>query len=212
MHEREGYHHGNLREALLAAALELLDTEGEGAVTVRAVARMAGVSHSAPAHHFGDRDGLIEALKAQVARELGQVLRTSTQGRDAITSSQRIGVAYVRWAIEHPARFRLLSRYTPHSPLRPQPVPADPDEGRRSGAWDGFGRSVLIEVLEDAQAGGRITSGDPMALAMTAWSAMHGLAILLLDGLLTDGPPTVEQAERLAEKVTTVLGFGLLAR
>lgn len=211
---RGNYHHGDLRSALLDASLRLLDAEGENAVTLREVARLTEVSHSAPTHHFGNREGLIEALSAEAARQLADYLRSATRAAgDQARSSQLIGIAYVRWAVEHPHRFRMLSRFRPSSPLETSAAHAGDESDRALGrAWESVGQSVLVETFEAGQAAGVIAAGDPLVLAMTAWATTHGLATLLLDGLLTDGPPTVEQAVHVAEEATVVLGLGLIKR
>src|SRR5262245_24493316 len=94
------YHHGDLPPALLRAAGKILEKEGVGALSLRELARRAGVSHNAPYRHFPDRDSLLAALAAEGFVELRQELERQG-GTDA-------GVAYVRFALAHPQRFRLM--------------------------------------------------------------------------------------------------------
>src|SRR4051812_36803257 len=94
------YHHGNLRPALLRAASKTLEKEGAGALSLRDLARRAGVSHNAPYRHFRDRDSLLAAIATEGFRQLGDALR----GR----AGKEMGAAYVRFALEHPQQFRLM--------------------------------------------------------------------------------------------------------
>src|SRR5271165_5836654 len=103
------YHHGNLRQALLNAGLELVTQKGINGFTLREVARRAGVSHNAPYAHFRARADLVAALAAQGVRGLRDALaeaRDRTTG-NAIDRLRSTGVAYVRFAIQNPAAFRL---------------------------------------------------------------------------------------------------------
>src|SRR5688572_22189691 len=100
------YHHGDLRRALLDGAVAAIDEVGPTAMSLRDVARRAGVSHAAPAHHFGDKAGLLSALAAEGFRGLAAEL-----GRAAATGSfLEVGVAYVRFAVAHPAHFAVMFR------------------------------------------------------------------------------------------------------
>src|SRR5690349_3579164 len=94
------YHHGDLRPALLKAAGRVLEKEGPAALSLRELARRAGVSHNAPYRHFADREALLAALAADGFRMLGEVL--------GVASSRHRGEAYVRFALEHPQLFRLM--------------------------------------------------------------------------------------------------------
>src|SRR5579875_2460713 len=94
------YHHGDLRPALLRAAVEVIGQSGPAAMSLREVARRAGVSHAAAAYHFGDKAGLLTAVAAQGYRMLTEELRSA---RDARRGFLEVGVAYVRFAVSHRA-------------------------------------------------------------------------------------------------------------
>src|SRR5215217_151305 len=94
------YHHGNLRPALLRAADKILEKEGVAALSLREAARQAGVSHNAPYRHFADRQSLLAALAAEGFELLAAAMRGH--------SGKEMGEAYVRFALEHPQRFRLM--------------------------------------------------------------------------------------------------------
>jgi AcrR family transcriptional regulator len=147
-----------LRPALLAAAGKLLEKEGPGAISLRDLARRAGVSHNAPYRHFSDREALLAALAAEGFRQLGEAL--------AHTSGREMGEAYVRFALEHPQLFRLMFgghlRFSRHAGLAE----------RAARTYEG-----LVAAF-----GSQSSIGDPHKAAAAAWSLVHGLAHLLLDG------------------------------
>ena len=110
------YHHGDLRPALLRAAVEAIGQAGPAAMSLREVARRAGVSHAAAAYHFGDKTGLLTAVAAQGYRMLTEELQNA---RDAHRSFLEVGVAYVRFAVSHRAHFEVMYRpelYRPDDP------------------------------------------------------------------------------------------------
>src|SRR5258706_6813060 len=104
------YHHGDLRDTLLQSALELLESEGIDALSLRELARRVGVSHAAPSHHFPDKRALLAALAAHGFATLADEMdRAATRaGRDPVRRLTATGVAYVRFALAHPRLFRLM--------------------------------------------------------------------------------------------------------
>ncbi|MGQ0544505.1 MAG: TetR/AcrR family transcriptional regulator [Betaproteobacteria bacterium] len=152
------YHHGDLRTALLAAASDTLEEQGLAALSLREVARRAGVSHNAPYRHFADRESLLAELAAEGFRELGAALAAKA-GRD-------MGEAYVRFALDHPNRFRLM-------------FGGQLSAGRHAGLA-AAGRHTYEVLLRAFRAQPGIA--DPDKAAAAAWSLVHGLAQLLLDG------------------------------
>jgi AcrR family transcriptional regulator len=152
------YHHGSLRPALLRAAGKLLENDGPEALSLRELARRAGVSHNAPYRHFAGREALLAALAADGFRLLGEAL--------ARTSGRAMGEAYVGFALEHAQLFRLMFggrlRFSRHSGLAA--AAAKPYE-------------ALLAAFRAQPA-----IADPEKAAAAAWSLVHGLAHLLLDG------------------------------
>src|SRR5437762_1209442 len=101
------YHHGDLRRALMTAAIEAIGEHGPAAVSLRDLARRANVSHAAPAHHFGDKAGLLTALAVEGFTLLAAELR---EARERTGSFLEVGVAYVGFAVRHPAHFAVMYR------------------------------------------------------------------------------------------------------
>jgi len=167
------YHHGNLRRALLDAALNTIATDGVAALNLRALARRCGVSHAAPAHHFGDRTGLLTAI----ATEGYDGLAAATAATWAETSSfLEVGVAYVRYAVAHPGHFAVMFR----------PDLVDPDDPELARA-----RSASAAMLYGPVGSVATVEGDEGARRIAgtaAWALVHGLATLWLQGGLRGGP------------------------
>lgn len=190
------YHHGDLRRALLAAALDILRADGTAGLTLRAVARRAGVSHQAPYHHFADRAALVAAVAQdgfeRLAAELGRAQRAAA---GAVARLQETGVAYVVFAVRHPEHFRVMFG----SELAERV--AHPDLDRAA-------RRVFEQLLEPAGALFPLQSSDSSTISATLWAVVHGLAMLLIDGQLP-GHARPAKARRLALEVTERLWFGL---
>jgi len=151
------YHHGNLRSALLRAAGKTLEKEGVASLSLRDAARRAGVSHNAPYRHFADRDALLAALATEGFGILGEAMRGHT--------GKEMGEAYVRFAIAHPQRFRLM-----FGGMLPMAKYAELQEASLSTY------RTLVDAFKDLP--------RPEVAAAAAWSLVHGLANLLLDGHL----------------------------
>src|SRR5829696_9192910 len=115
------YHHGDLPRVLLEAAVEAIAEVGPAAVSLRELARRAGVSHAAPAHHFGDKAGLLTAVAADGFRRLAATLRDTYQ---ASGSFLEVGVAYVGFAVGHRAHFEVMFRPELYHPDDPELVQA----------------------------------------------------------------------------------------
>jgi AcrR family transcriptional regulator len=180
------YHHGNLPEALLAAAAELIKRDGPAALSLREVARKAGVSHGAPAHHFTDKAGLLTALATQGFELFTLALSEARDaaGTDPMDRFAATGRAYVLFAARHRAHFEVM--------FRPELL-HEGDAALAQSSAAAYG--VLTGVIAEAQASGYAAGMDPEVLATTAWSTAHGLATLWLAGNLRglERHPTLEQ-------------------
>ena len=188
----DGYHHGDLRRALLDATLKLVDERGPEGFTLRAASRLAGVSDAAPYHHFADKDALLAAVAEEGFRELDRALtkaadRTSTP---ALAHALALGTAYVMFAVEHPSHYRVMfSRGLDHV--------RHPDVATAAAA--AFQR-VRDALLAAAVAHGRVLPTEQLIYA--SWGLVHGLSFLAIDGLLGN---VAEDRERLRSLVSGAL-------
>jgi AcrR family transcriptional regulator len=175
MSKRTAYHHGDLRSALLRASLLLIDESGIGALSLREVARKAGVSHNAPYHHFKDRGSLLAALVedgfAALAQEMADARAAAPSGTARF---EACGLAYIRFALKSPARFKLM--------FRPELTGPGAEAAVAQSSTPAL--DTLTAAIIEAQAGGLAPAGDPKPLVLTCWAAVHGFASLLLDGPL----------------------------
>jgi AcrR family transcriptional regulator len=178
------YHHGDLPAALLAAVAELIDEGGLEAVSLRAAARRAGVSHAAPAHHFGDKAGLLTAFALDGFQRFGAALATA---RDQAEGSGEevllaMGRAYLAFTDEHRPHFEVM--------FRPELVGEHDTEVHAAGA---AALAVLADHLAACLEPG-VGDEEVFQLALATWSAIHGLAILRTDGVLAHLGVDDEQA------------------
>ncbi|MFJ5934419.1 TetR/AcrR family transcriptional regulator [Streptomyces sp. NPDC093071] len=172
------YHHGDLRAACLRAARELLEEDGSAGLSLRAVARRAGVSATAPYRHYADRDALVSAVAAEGYRELAEHLAGAHPSPSTPDELAAVAVAYVRFALEHPALFRAMFA-----------EPCDPTSAERvaaTAAISEYVRGIVRATFPDA---------DAEALSTTVWALVHGLAFLHLDGKLDASTPEVVAAQ-----------------
>ena len=175
MSKKTAYHHGDLRHVLLEASLALIDESGIGALSLREVARKAGVSHNAPYHHFKDRGSLLAALVEDGFTVLAEeMVAARAAASDARARLEACGLAYIRFALKSPARFKLMFR----------PELTGPDAEAAVAQSSTAALDTLTAAIIEAQAGGLAPAGDPKPLVLTCWAAVHGLASLLLDGPL----------------------------
>jgi AcrR family transcriptional regulator len=189
------YHHGNLRQVLLDAAAEAIEEEGLAALSLRALARKVGVSHGAPARHFPDKAALLTALATEALERFQSAVRKAAEegGQSAVARFRAIGICYVRFALENPAHFHIMTR--------PEFYSAGDEAFSR-------GYQELFDTMRDAAAAAQRESRedwlDPQAFLITTWSTVHGLATLWLDGTLEDriGPvDLVAMADRAFDLV-----------
>lgn len=193
------YHHGALREALLQAAERVLERDGLSGLTLRAVAREAGVSHAAPTHHFGDLTGLLSELAAVGFRQFNAAMASSCAA--ATTPLDRALArpkAYVAYAQAHPGMYGIMFRTERLDYSRPSLHEAA--EASFAGLANAVGTMRQEQISGDA-----LTLNQGAAIAR-AWSLVHGFTMLLLDGRLEDildRLPEGTTAERLLEAMLT---------
>jgi AcrR family transcriptional regulator len=172
------YHHGDLPAALLAAVQEAITDSGVSGVSLRDVARRAGVSHSAPAHHFGSKAGLLMAFAAEGFRLLARAMRNEVAGQgtaDAAAQVAAVGQAYVRFAVSNQAHFVVMFG-------QEGLIPGDRElTAARKEVYE-----LLTDSIDRARQAGRLPGHSPELVAITAWSLVHGLAALLISGRIPD--------------------------
>lgn len=183
--DRPRYHHDDLRAALIEAAEALIDERGLEAFSLREAARRAGVSPAAPAHHFGDICGLLTAVAAAAFRRFGEQLDSASNDPDLRTRLRAQAIAYLRFALARPARFKLMWRVDlidRASPEYSQAIRlatdvlmhARRDDGPLVGEEDPF-RDVETRVARPK---------DPaLAPAAAVWTLVHGFSSLAIDGM-----------------------------
>jgi AcrR family transcriptional regulator len=173
------YHHGALRDALLEAAERVLERDGLAGLTLRAVARAAGVSHAAPTHHFGDLTGLVSELAAIGFRQFNEAMATATAAGTTLTEKAMARAkAYVAYAQAHPGIYGLMFRTERLDMTRPSLHEAA--SASFAGLTGAIGASRQEQISEQA------LSLEQAADIVRAWSLVHGFTMLLLDGRLTD--------------------------
>lgn len=194
------YHHGDLRPALLRASRAVVESEGVGALTFRAVAKRVGVSHAAPAHHFADKSELLATIAAQGFDELTAAMSEALQGAgcetDAITRLNATGVAYVAFAAQHPKLFRLM--FGREMAVCTAACLAE-SSARAYAVLESAAREVLCTQGEAERA-------ELEVLIASAWSLVHGMSMLWLDGRLLPDGGSPEALATLARRVTEMLG------
>lgn len=182
---KSGYHHGDLRASLLSTAMRLLEA-GEP-FSLRAVARQAGVSPTAPYRHFGDRDALESALAAQGLRDLKADLGGGRDLPASVAELSEFAVTYVEFAMRRPALFRLMFGNAC-------------DEGNEERL---HAAAEIRELLGDAMA--RVfPDADAEALASAGWAFAHGMAFLYMDGKLVAASQT-EVADQVRAALAAIL-------
>jgi AcrR family transcriptional regulator len=183
MSPKAAYHHGDLRAALVGAAMDLLEEGGEAELSLRAVARRAGVSAAAPYRHYDDREALVSAVAAVGYRELAERLAAAHPSPSTPDELASAAVAYVQFALERPALFRIMFG---------EPCDRDSDERvAATAAVSLYVRGIVERTFPQA---------DSEALATAVWALVHGLAFLHLDGKLDAATPTV-----VAERITAAI-------
>jgi AcrR family transcriptional regulator len=186
--DRTAYHHGDLRAAILTEAARLVAERGADQVSLRELARSAGVSHAAPAHHFTDRRGVFTALATQGFRLLADALI------DARGDFADAALAYVRFAIEHPGHYQVMFNKSLLDVSDAELVAAEAASGAE------LSRGV-------ASLHGRNAKADPAGAQLAAWSLVHGFSMLWLNDAVN---PQVREADPMdaVMRIATMLFEG----
>ena len=172
---KQNYHHGDLKRALLDSAMTLIAEIGTTKLTLREIARRAGVSHAAPYRHFQNKTDLIGSVAAQAFRALSEYLdERLAPFENPLTRFEALCLAYVKFAAEYPDRFQMMFGAD---------LPPKSKHPELQSASDGSYQR-LVRVVSECQEQGLLREGDSEALALTGWSMSHGLAVLIVEGQL----------------------------
>jgi AcrR family transcriptional regulator len=186
---KSAYHHGDLRRALVAAARAILEEDGLAALSLRTVARRAGVSQAAPYHHFPDKDALLAAVAADGFDALDRAMQERMAGvSDPAERLNASGVAYVMFAVANPALFQIMFGAAMHGLAA---------HAERLAAGERAYATLERAVTAVQQAGG--AESDVGLACLGAWAVAHGLAKLLVEGGLDPTRYGVTGAEELAQ-------------
>jgi AcrR family transcriptional regulator len=189
---KRSYHHGALRDALVEAAAQIAGERGVLALSLREAARRAGVSQAAPYHYFPDKSALLAAVAEKGFRlfDASQAAALEQAPADAVERLQALGAAYLRFALDKPHYFRVM--------FRPHLV----EKGKYPALYEISTRTFerLVECTRAARLAHGHDDADPLAAATLMWAVPHGLAMLFLDGPISDGtsPRAVEALARAA--------------
>lgn len=198
------YHHGDLRRALVDAAIGILDEDGIEALSLRSAARAAGVSPAAPYHHFGGKDGLLAAVATEGLQRMAGIQRELFEEAEARGDTPRekmtaLGRLYVRFARLNPQLFTLMfGPVIQHREAYPELVEAYNE-----------GYSFIERATAERLAEPGASKIPTRQAVIAAWSAVHGLANLLNDGKVVPGRDDTPSEDELVDSVLAILGRGL---
>ena len=189
------YHHGDLRRALLAETARTIRKEGVDGVTLRAVGKRLGVSRTALYRHFADKPALLAAVAREgfqaFSRDLSQAWTEAGGGRSGFRA---MGAAYVRFAIANPSHYRVMFGAFKDLCERDPELAADANASFK----------VLLDAVVTLQTDGLLRADPPQRLARYIWAAVHGVAMLAIDGQLGPDPKAADALARFSlERLST---------
>lgn len=193
------YHHGDLRRALIQAALELVNEAGPAGTTLREAARRAGVTHAAPYRHFADKESLLAAVAEEGFVQLRATMELAREPRTGLLAIEAIGLSYVRFAQENPSHFRVMFG-AELGDKRRHPTLLQADQA----VFD-----VLRAAIAEAQQQEELPPGDPASVGLVAWSMLHGVAALVVDGQMARAGVRGEKLDEFASRVLKTAMAGL---
>lgn len=197
----DAYQHGDLREALVDAGVKLLMEGGLDKLSLRGAAQLAGVSHAAPYRHYRDKEALLAAIAERGFRMLSAAMRDELERSGARKAGRKLvalGVGYVRFGTEHPAYLQLI--FGAGGPRQGMP------DSLREAGDEAY--HMLRDVVAAGITAGELVKGDTDEVALSCWSLVHGLSMLLIHGAVAK-PETQELERALTERLVGLLGRGI---
>jgi AcrR family transcriptional regulator len=189
-----GYHHGDLRRALIEAALSLVAERKGADLSIREVARRAGVTYAAPYHHFADKSALLAAVAYEGFQGLVSKLERAAARKESLESElQALAEAYIAFALEQPSHYRVM--------FLPEVKASADSEALHASAERALG--LLLERVVRARPSASASTHE--VVAATAWAALHGLALLAIDGTLQHMFP--KRDKMLSQACRTITGM-----
>ena len=168
------YHHGDLKNALIKAGVKILAKEGVSGLSLRKVAKQAGVSHAAPYSHFADKQALIAAISTEGFKQLYKQIASVREAHSKKPSALLLETAraYIQFAMNEPDRFKLMfSSVIEKEKDYPEFVEASQENFQQ-----------LVSVVETCQQAGILKSGPSDLMAVSVWSSVHGMIMLIIEG------------------------------
>ena len=196
----DSYHHGDLRNALLSAGERLLNQQGTAGLSLREVARIAGVSHAAPYRHFRNKAALLTALAQRGFERLRDAIQAAA-GRVPHGPEQQLiaaGTAYVRRAIENPELTQLMFSGV-----------VAPYRASQNGLAGDAAFKALQNIIETGITAGVFRQREPGELALVAWTSMHGMALLVSTGLVDVDPDDPVSVDSFVAAVASNVIYGI---
>ena len=194
------YHHGDLKRSLIEAGEDLLSRKGVSGLSLREVAKAAGVSHSAPYRHFRDKADLLAAIAQRGFETMidaeSELLRSCTDPGEQFV---RAYMDYVIVMAKNPERTKLMFGGIIDMKVAPPPL--------KQSAYRAF--QGLVRIVRNCQDSGIFQEGETLELAFTAWTGMHGLALLTTSGFLDDYASTSDQVRNLSSRLANTLLQGM---
>ena len=202
--KKKSYHHNNLREALLEAALPILDTQGVAGLTLRGVAAVAKVSHTAPYRHFKNKNALLEAIAVEGYRQIEAGSRQAALKfpDDPVRQFMAAGMAYLYFAVERRAIAHLM-----FSGALP---PDTRGETLRNAASSAI--AALVGIIDNGKRAGIFVDRPSDELTLSALACVHGLAMMVIGGLIQEQKWTRKKLEAFGNVVARTLLEGLLRK
>ncbi len=202
IHDQRSYHHGDLRRALIQAGTQMIEDRGLAGLSLREVARAAGVSHTAPYRHFKDKADLLASI-AQVGFEQLTAKADQAAKRHIDNPTEQFvaaSVQYILFGVNHPRMAHLLFGGVINMRTAPRSL--------KQASWAAF--ELVQTIINNGKTAGVFRNRDTMELAVTTWSGIHGLAQLISGGYLTRLAATERQVKTLSRMVCQQMLAGIL--